>query len=105
MTSHVLSQEVKFSSICSGSLEIKTGTFQALILSRFARENLTQTPFFSAWEMTQTQAWPPGKVEGDVLLPIQSWDLVRSEMLSLLHFSHKEACCLVTSSLPALLPH
>lgn len=74
------------------------GMFQALILSQFAREDLTQPPLFSAWETKQTQALPPGKVEGDVLLPVWSW-----EMLTLLRFSHSEARSLVTSLLPALL--
>lgn len=72
-------------------------TFQALTLSQFARECLTQTPFFL--EVKQMQALPPGKVEGDILLSVQPW-----QMLSLLHFSHNEACYLVTSLLPALLP-
>lgn len=74
-------------------------TFQALTLSQFARECLTQTPFFLVWEVKQMQALRPGKVEGDILLSVQPW-----QMLSLLHFSHNEACCLVTSLLPALLP-
>lgn len=78
-------------------------TFQALILSQFAREGLTQTPLFSAWEMEKIQAPPPGKVKGDVLWPVWSWDLVKYEVLSLLHWNHNEAHCLVSSSLPALL--
>lgn len=81
------------------------GMFQALVLSQFAREGLTQTTLFSAWEMKPTQAPSPGKAERDVLLPVWSWDSVKCEMLSLLCFRHNEARCLVTSSLPALLPH
>lgn len=71
-TSRILSLEVKFSSLYSGSLEIETGTFHLVIPSQFAREGLTQTPLLLAWEMKQTQAVPPGKVEGDVLLPVWS---------------------------------
>lgn len=80
------------------------GISQALILRQFEREGLTHLPLSMAWEMKQTQAPSPGNMEGELLLPVWFWNLVKCKMLSLFQFSHKEAY-LSMLSLPALLPH
>lgn len=80
------------------------GISQALILRQFEREDLTHPLLSVAYEMKHTQALPPGKVEGDLLLPVWSWDLVKCKRLNLPHFNHKEAY-LSMSSVPALFPH